>query len=231
MGILQLQALHSENQGNGEEICQASSQQMAQGLVVFPPFDLDFLILFFLPSIPFHPFVEVDNGRIKTEQSESVGDNLNRKIDWSYNKLFVTISCVCSFKCIEIMFGYLYYWFACHYYKKLYKVDYPFHFPAAVALGAIQFLLVYNAYMIYSIFFPLELNVAYKTPVTVAVLAVVAVVCWFNYRFYGGKIEVLSKKYKSCALNNKLKGWMMFLFMFGLFFFPALVSFVFHLFF
>ena len=86
MGILQLQALHSENQGNGEEICQATSQQMAQGLVVFPPFDLDFLILFFLPSIPFHPFVEVDNGRIKTEQSESVGDNLNRKIDWSYNK-------------------------------------------------------------------------------------------------------------------------------------------------
>jgi hypothetical protein len=37
---------------------------MAQGLVVFPPFDLDFLILFFLPSIPFHSFVEVDIGRI-----------------------------------------------------------------------------------------------------------------------------------------------------------------------
>lgn len=86
MGILQLQALHSENQGNGEEIRQVSRQQMAQGLVVFPSFDLDFLILFFLPSIPFHPFVEVDNGRIKAEQSESVGDNLNRKIDWSYNK-------------------------------------------------------------------------------------------------------------------------------------------------
>ena len=82
--------------------------------------------------------------------------------------------------------------------------------------------------MIYIMVFPLNMNVAYKTPVTVAVLAVVAVVCWFNYRFYGGKIEVLSKKYKSCALNNKLKGWMMFLFMFvGLFLLlPLLISFV-----
>jgi len=124
------------------------------------------------------------------------------------------------------MFGYLYYWFACHYYKRLYKADHPVHFPAAIAVGAIQFLLVYNAYMIYIMFFPLNMNVAYKTPVTVATLAVVAVVCWFNYRFYGGKIEVLSKKYKSRALNNKLKGWMMFLFMFGLFLFPWVTSFI-----
>ena len=102
------------------------------------------------------------------------------------------------------MLGYLYYWFACHYYKRAYKADHPVHFSAAIAVGAIQFSLVYNAYMVYIMFFPLNMNVAYKTPVTVAVLAVVAVVCWFNYRF---------------------------LFMFGLFFFPALVSFVFHLFF
>ena len=64
VSILQLQALHSENQGNGEEIRQASCQQMAQGLVVFPLLLPDFLLLSFLPSVPFHPFVEVDIGRI-----------------------------------------------------------------------------------------------------------------------------------------------------------------------
>lgn len=50
------------------------------------------------------------------------------------------------------MFGYLYYWFACHYYKRLYKVDHPFHFPAAVAVSAIQILLVYNAILTYRFF-------------------------------------------------------------------------------
>lgn len=126
------------------------------------------------------------------------------------------------------MFGYLYYWFACHYFKRLYKVDHPVHFSAAIAVGAIQFLFVYNAFMAYNMFFPLNMNFAHKTPATVATLAVVAFVIWFNYKFYGGKIEVLSKKYKSCALNYKLKGWMMFLFMFvGLFILlPLLISFV-----
>lgn len=126
------------------------------------------------------------------------------------------------------MFGYLYYWFACHYFKRLYKVDHPVHFSAAIAVGAIQFLFVYNAFMAYNMFFPLNMNVAHKTLATVATLAVVAFVIWFNYKFYGGKIEVLSKKYKSCALNYKLKGWMMFLFMFvGLFLLlPLLISFV-----
>lgn len=58
VGILQLQALHSENQGNGEEIRQASCQQMAQGLVVFPPFDLD-ISIFYLRPIHNKQFVEV----------------------------------------------------------------------------------------------------------------------------------------------------------------------------
>lgn len=127
------------------------------------------------------------------------------------------------------MFGYLYYWFACHHYKKGHKVDYPVHFPAALAIGAIQFLLVYNAILTYNMFFPLNLNVTYRPPATVLALALVAVFTWFNYRFYGRKIEVLIKKYKSCALNRKLKGWMMFLFMYGLFLFPILTSFVVHL--
>ena len=76
-------------------------------------------------------------------------------------------------------------------------------------------------------FFPS--NVAFsKTTTVVLAFASVAVFTWFNYKFYGGKIEVLSKKYKSCALNYKLKGWMMFLFMFvGLFILlPLLISFV-----
>ena len=60
MGILQLQALHSENQGNGEEICQVSRQQMAQGLVVFPSFNLD-ISIFYLRSFYCEQFVEIVN--------------------------------------------------------------------------------------------------------------------------------------------------------------------------
>ena len=60
------------------------------------------------------------------------------------------------------MFGYLYYWFACHYYKKAYKADHPVHFSAAIAVGAIQFSLVYNAYMIYIMFFVLIVFCMYR---------------------------------------------------------------------
>lgn len=125
------------------------------------------------------------------------------------------------------MFGYLYYWFACHYYKKAYKADHPVHFSAAIAVGAIQILLVYNAILTYMMFFPLNVTLS-KTTTVVLAIATGAVFAWFNYKYYGGKIEVLSKKYKSCALNYKLKGWMMFLFMFvGLFLLlPLLISFV-----
>ena len=74
-------------------------------------------------------------------------------------------------------------------------------------------------------FFPLNVTLS-KTTTVVLAIATGAVFAWFNYKYYGGKIEVLSKKYKSCALNNKLKGWMMFLFMFGLFLFPLVTSFI-----
>ena len=121
------------------------------------------------------------------------------------------------------MFEYLYFWFGFHHFKRVYKADSPLLLPAAIAVCAIQILLVYNAIMIYRMFFPI--NVAFsKNTTCVLAFASVIVLTLFNYKFYGGKMDVLIKKYESCALNDKLKGWMMFLFMFGLFLLPIPIS-------
>ena len=125
------------------------------------------------------------------------------------------------------MFGYLFYWFFQRF-KRVNHDDNPI-FAASVGLGSIQFLLFYNVLMIYGMLFstggPIKKG---NTMLITIVLA--ALFTGFNYFFYGKKTDALAKKHESRPINKWLKGWVMWLFSFGLFLFPIFSSFVLHLF-
>ena len=128
------------------------------------------------------------------------------------------------------MFEYLYYWFCFHHFRRFYKDNdnLPI-FPAAVAVGAVQFLLLFDIIMALRLFFSASVSFN-KTITIVLAFAVVTAFTWFNYKLYGSRIKDLIKKYELNDFNKKLKGWMIFLLMFILFLFPILLSFFVHLF-
>ena len=130
---------------------------------------------------------------------------------------------------------YLYYWFY-HYYKKKCKIGNDemklfhksIHFSASIALSALLFLLLFSFFLILGSLVPCVFSLN-KPLVVFFFLGFCILIVLLVKRHYKNKIEILNEKFKSNTLNNKIKGWMMFLFMYSLFLLPILFSLVLRL--
>ena len=131
--------------------------------------------------------------------------------------------------------NYLYYWFY-HYYAK--KCNYnendskinhhSMHTSASIALSALLFLFIYCLTMILCIIVPFLFSIKYLIVIFFVVLCILLLL--FTMKYYKNKIVLLDEEFKALSINNKLKGWMVFLFMYSLFLFPIFFSCVYHLF-
>ena len=130
---------------------------------------------------------------------------------------------------------YLYYWFY-HYYKKKCKIGNDemklfhksIHFSASIALSALLFLLLFSFFLILGSLVPCVFSLN-KPLVVFFFLGFCILIVLLVKRNDKNKIEILNEKFKSNTLNNKIKGWMMFLFMYSLFLLPILFSLVLRL--
>lgn len=130
---------------------------------------------------------------------------------------------------------YLYYWFY-HYYKKKCRVannelkvyHKSIHSSASIALSTLLFLLLLSFFLIIgsleTCLFSLNKLIIVCFFLGFCILMVLMVM-----RHYRNKIDILNAKFKSNTLNNKIKGWMMFLFMYSLFLLPILFSLILRL--
>lgn len=130
------------------------------------------------------------------------------------------------------MIDYLYYWFY-HYYKKKCKIGNDemklyhksIHLSASIALSTLLFLLLFSFFLILGSLVPCVFSLK-KLLVVYFFLGFCILIVLLVMSHYKNKIEILNAKFKSNPLNNKIKGWMVFLFMYSLFLLPVLFSLV-----
>ena len=130
---------------------------------------------------------------------------------------------------------YLYYWFY-NYYKRKNKIDdyeikayhKMIHCSAAIALTALLFLLLFSFFLIIGSLVPSVFSVN-KLLVVCIILGFCVLTFILLTTYYKDKIYIISAKFDSKKLNKKLKGWMMFLFMYSLLLFPVFFSLVLRL--
>lgn len=125
---------------------------------------------------------------------------------------------------------YLYYWFY-HYYKKKCKIENAeiklyhksIHSSASIALSTLLFLLLFSFFLILGSLVPCVFY-SNKLLVVCLFLGFCILLVSLVMRHYKNKIEILNNRFKSNALNDKIKGWMMYLFMIDLFLLPVVFS-------
>lgn len=131
---------------------------------------------------------------------------------------------------------YLYYWFY-HYYAKKCNYDeidskindQSIHTSASIALSALLFLFVFSLFMIIGIIIPFLFSInKYLLIIFFLVLCVLLLI--FTMKHYKNKIELLHKEFKTLSINKKLKGWMVFIFMYLLFLSPVLFGCIYRFF-
>lgn len=134
------------------------------------------------------------------------------------------------------MFEYLFFWFY-QYYKKVYKLDdSPIYIDtllsmAAIGVCAIQFLCAYCIIMILGIVISHYIGFSFKYLSIPLIVACVSITIWGikKKKYYREIINSLTERHESNPLNQKIKGWMMYLFMIGLFLLPVVFSYVYNL--
>lgn len=130
---------------------------------------------------------------------------------------------------------YLYYWFF-HYYKNKCKYNdiearvyhKSIHSSASLALSTLLLLLYYCVFMIIGRFIP-GLFSFEKIYIIIIALAVCVLTLTCIWKYYKNKISILNDRFGTSLWNKKIKGWMMFLLMYSLFFLPILVGVLFYL--
>lgn len=130
---------------------------------------------------------------------------------------------------------YLYYWFY-YYYKRKGKIEdheikvyhNSIHTSAVIALTALFFLLLFSCFLIIGGLVPCIFTVN-KFLVICIIIGFCIITFLLLMRYYKNKIYIIGKKFDSNKLNKKLKGWMVFLFMYSLFLFPIVFSLVLRL--
>lgn len=132
------------------------------------------------------------------------------------------------------MFEYLFFWFY-QYYKRLYKLDdSPIYVDkllslSTIALCAIKILFVYSIITIvgiilvhcYSLF-----SFKYLAIPLIIAFSAITVLSVKKKEYYKNNINALSEKYKTRSNKTRIKGWMMFFIMIGLFLLPIVFSYV-----
>lgn len=130
------------------------------------------------------------------------------------------------------MFEYLFFWFYQHY-KKVNKLDdNPVYVDSLLSLSiiamcAIQFLCVYSIVMIIGIVLvrcSFGFSFKYLSIPLIILLVIITLSGVKNKKHYKKNFNAIMKKYESNPLNNKLKGWMIFLLMLTLFLIPVVFS-------
>ena len=82
--------------------------------------------------------------------------------------------------------------------------------------------------MITGCIFPFIFSINKNIIVTLALITCILIPI-FTINHYKNKLSLLNERYYNNPLNKKLTGWMMFLFMMGVFIFPIVFSIIYHL--
>lgn len=130
------------------------------------------------------------------------------------------------------MFEYLFFWFY-QYYKKVYKLDdSPSSVESLLSLSTIasctiQFLGVYSiltmagcVFVRFYSGFPFK----YLSILLIIAIFIIIIMNLKKKKYYKEIIDSLTERHESNPLNQKIKGWMMYLFMIGLFLLPVVFS-------
>ena len=134
-----------------------------------------------------------------------------------------------------VIIDYLYYWFFQYYKRKCKYTDKDaelcynsLHLSTSIAVSTVLFLILYCLFMITGCVFPLIFSINKYLIVTFALITCILTPI-FTINYYKNKLSLLNERYNNNPLNKTLTGWMMFLFIMGIFLFPIVFSFIYHL--
>lgn len=129
-----------------------------------------------------------------------------------------------------VIIDYLYYWFFQYYKRKCKYTDKDaelcynsLHLSTSIAVSTMLFLILFCLYLIIGITVPLVFSIN-KYLIAAFTIIICILLFVFVKKRYNNKTQLLNDRFKDNPFNKKLKGWMMYLFMIGLFLLPIALN-------